>query len=127
MLFMQTPAAVNEFVSKVYETIDSMDEQGFANCLTENCTFVHANSDPVIGRANAAATSQNFLRLLAGIKHDLVNVWAFEDVIVSQISVTYTRKDGSTLTIPAATIWKLHDKLIDECRIYADISPLFEH
>ncbi|MFM0121601.1 nuclear transport factor 2 family protein [Paraburkholderia sp. RL18-101-BIB-B] len=127
MLFMQTPAAVNEFVSKVYETIDSMDEQGFANCLTENCTFVHANSDPVIGRVNAAATSQNFLRLLAGIKHDLVNVWAFEDVIVSQISVTYTRKDGSTLTIPAVTIWKLQDKLIDECRIYADTSPLFEH
>jgi hypothetical protein len=104
-----------------------MDEQGFANCLAENCTFVHANSDPVIGRANAAAASQNFLRLLAGIKHHLVNVWAFEDVIVSQISVTYTRKDGSTLTIPGVTIWKLQDKLIDECRIYADISPLFEH
>ena len=125
MSFTQTPTAASAFVSKVYEAIDSMDEQGFANCLTENCTFVYANSDPVIGRANAAAASQSFLKLLAGIKHDLVNVWAFENVIVSQVSVTYTRKDGSTLTIPAATIWKLQDKLIDECRIYADTSPLF--
>jgi ketosteroid isomerase-like protein len=126
MLITQTPTAAIEFVSKVYEAIDSMDEQGFANCLTENCTFVYANSDPVIGRANAAAASQNFLKQLAGIKHHLLNVWAFEDVIVSQISVTYTRKDGSELTIPAVTIWKLQDRLIDEYRIYVDISPLFE-
>ena len=125
MSFMQTPAAANAFASKVYEAIDSMDEQAFANCLTENCTFVFANSDPVIGRANAAAASQNFLKQLAGIKHHLLNAWAFEDVVVSQISVTYTRKDGSTLTIPAATIWKLQDRLIDECRIYADSSLLF--
>src|SRR5258705_13926214 len=126
MSFMQTPAAANAFASKVYEAIDSMDEQAFANCLTENCTFVFANSDPVIGRANAAAASQNFLNQLAGIKHHLLNVWAFEVVIVSQISVTYPRKDGTTLTVPAVTIWKLRDRLIDESRIYIDISPLFE-
>lgn len=126
MSVTQTPTAATEFVSKVYEAIDSMDQHGFANCLTENCTFVFANSDPVIGRANAAAASQNFLTQLAGIKHHLLNVWTFENVIVSQLSVTYTRKDGSTLTIPAVTIWKLQDRLIDECRIYLDISPLFE-
>jgi hypothetical protein len=31
MLFTQTPAAAIEFVSRVYETIDSMGEQGLAN------------------------------------------------------------------------------------------------
>jgi ketosteroid isomerase-like protein len=125
MSVTQSPTAAIEFVSKVYEAIDSMDEQRFANCLSENCTFVFANGDPVIGRVNAAAASHSFLSQLAGIRHHLVNVWTFEDVIVSQICVTYTRKDGSTLTIPAVTIWKLRDRLIDECRIYVDISPLF--
>ncbi|WP_341866700.1 nuclear transport factor 2 family protein [Caballeronia ptereochthonis] len=99
---------------------------GFANCLTENCTFVYANSDPVIDRAKTAATSQNFLKQLARIRHHILTVWAFEDVIVSQISVTYTRKDASTLTVPAVTIWKLQEELIDECQIYVDASPLFE-
>src|SRR5258708_35886308 len=101
MLVTQSPTAAIDFVSKVYEAIDSMDEQGFANCLTENCTFVFANGDPVIGRANAAAASQNFLNQLTGIKHHLLNVWAFEDGIVSQISVEYTRQNQSELTIPA--------------------------
>jgi ketosteroid isomerase-like protein len=121
----QTPAAANQFASKVYQAIDSMDGQAFANCLTENCTFVFANSEPVIGRANAAAASQNFLNLLGGVKHRLLDAWAFDDVVVSQVSVTYTRKDGSTLTIAAAAIWKLKGLLIDECRIYADASALF--
>ncbi|QBR02034.1 nuclear transport factor 2 family protein [Paraburkholderia pallida] len=125
MTFAQTPAAAREFVSKVYATIDSMDEQGFARCLTEHCTFVYANSEPVVGRANAAAASQNFLNLLGGIEHHILNVWAIEDGVLSQLRVTYTRKDGSTLTIPAVTIWKLRDGLIDECHIYVDISPLF--
>ncbi|CAL8477019.1 nuclear transport factor 2 family protein [Caballeronia sp. S22] len=126
MLNTQTPTTAFQFVSKVYHTIDSMDEEGFADCLTENCSFVYANSDPVIGRAKATATSQNFLKQLAGIRHDILNVWAFEDVIVSRISVTYTRKDASTLTVPAVTIWTLQEELIDECRIYVDASPLFE-
>ena len=81
----QTPDAANQFASKVYEAIDSMDEQAFANCLTENCTFVFANSDPVIGRANAAAASQSFLNLLGGIKHRLLNAWAFDDIVVYTI------------------------------------------
>ena len=125
MSLTQTPAAANAFASKVYEAIDSMDEQAFANCLTESCTFVFANSDPVIGRANAAAASQNLLKLLGGIKHRLLNAWAFDDIVVSQTSVTYTRKDGSTLTIAAVAIWKLKGLSIDECRIYADASALF--
>jgi ketosteroid isomerase-like protein len=104
-----------------------MDEQRLASFLTENCTFVYANSDPVIGRANAAASSKKFLDLLAAIKHELLEVWGFDDVIVSRIRVTYTRKDGSTLTIPAATIWRVRDRQIDEYRIYVDIGPLFPH
>lgn len=125
MSLAQTPAAASQFASKVYEAIDSMDEQAFANCLTENCTFVFANTEPVNGRANAAAASRNFLNLLGGIKHRLLNAWTFDDIVASQVSVTYTRKDGSTLTIEAASIWKLKGLLIDECRVYADASALF--
>jgi len=123
----QVHTAAFEFATEVYKAVDSMDEQRLASFLTENCTFVYANSDPVIGRANAAASSKKFLDLLAAIKHKLLEVWAFDNVIVSRIEVTYTRKDGSTLTIPAATIWRVRDRKIDEYRIYVDIGPLFPH
>ena len=123
----QAHTAAFEFATEVYKAVDSMDEQRLASFLTEKCTFVYANSDPVIGRANAAASSKRFLDLLAAIKHELLEVWGFDDVIVSRIRVTYTRKDGSTLTIPAATIWRVSDRQIDQYRIYVDIGPLFPH
>ena len=123
----QAHTAAFEFATEVYKAVDSKDEQRLASFLTENCTFVYANSDPVVGRGNAAASSKKFLDLLAAIKHELLDVWGFDDVIVSRIQVTYTRKDGSTLTIPAATIWRVQGKQIHEYRIYVDIGPLALH
>jgi hypothetical protein len=120
-----TPAF--EYTLQVYEAVDSMDEQRLMPFLTEGCTFVYANSDPVIGRANIAETSKSFMALIAGIRHQLLDAWAFEDVIVSRLEVTYTRKDGSTLTVPAATIWRMRDAQIDDYRIYIDVAPLFAH
>lgn len=120
-----TPAF--EYVSEVYKAVDSKDEQQLTPFLTEDCTFVYANSDPVIGRANIAETSKNFMALIARIEHQLLEAWAVDDVIVSRLNVTYTRKDGSTLTVPAATIWRMRDKQIHEYRIYIDVAQLFAH
>jgi ketosteroid isomerase-like protein len=115
------------YASEVYEAVDSKDEQRLARFLTETCTFVYANSDPVIGRANIAESSKNFMALIAGIKHQLLDVWAFNDVIVSRLDVTYTRKGESTLTVPAVTIWRMRAGQIDDYRIYIDVAPLFVH
>ena len=126
-MFTEAPTAAFDYASQVYEAVDSKDEQRLAHFLTENCTFVYANSDPVVGRENIAESSKHFLALIAGIKHQLLDVWAVNDVIVSRLEVTYTRKDGSTLTVPAVTIWRVRDKQIEDYRIYIDVAPLFAH
>ena len=126
-MFTAAPTAAFDYASEVYEAVDSKDERRLARFLTENCTFVYANSEPVIGRENIAESSKNFLALIAGIKHQLLDVWAFDDVIVSRLEVTYTRKDGSTLTVPAVTIWRVRNEQIDDYRIYIDVAPLFAH
>ena len=119
--------AAFKYASEVYEAVDSRDEQRLLPFLAENCAFVYGNSEPVIGRADAAEASKNFMALIAGIKHQLLDVWGFDDVIVSRLEVTYTRKDGSTLTVPAVTIWRMHIRQIDDYRIYIDVAPLFAH
>lgn len=121
----EASTAAFDYASEVYEAVDSKDEQQLARFLSENCTFVYANSDPVIGRANIAEASRNFMALIAGIKHQLLDVWAVDDVIVSRLDVTYTRKDGSALTVPAVTIWRVSNGQINEYRIYIDVAPLF--
>lgn len=126
-MFTEAPTAAFDYASEVYEAVDSKDEQRLARFLSENCTFVYANSDPVVGRENIAESSKNFMALIAGIKHQLLDVWTFDDAIVSRLEVTYTRKDKSTLTVPAVTIWRMREWQINDYRIYIDVAPLFAH
>ncbi|MGF6367954.1 ketosteroid isomerase-like protein [Paraburkholderia sp. RAU6.4a] len=114
-----------EFAASVYEACDSMDEERFAAFLAEDCVFVYANAAPVIGRVAAAASVKSFMALIARIKHTLLEVWQCDDVIVSRMQVTYTRKDGTTLTVPAMTTWRVRQREISEYLIYVDVSSLF--
>ncbi|ANB73017.1 hypothetical protein AYM40_12065 [Paraburkholderia phytofirmans OLGA172] len=114
-----------EFSTAVYEAVDSMDETRLASFLTENCTFVFGNSEPVIGRAAAAEHSKRFLETIAGIKHEVINAWSVDGRIISQVTVAYTRKDGKQMSFPAATIWRMEGSKIADYRIYVDNSPLF--
>jgi ketosteroid isomerase-like protein len=113
------------FATSVYEAIDTMDEKKLAPFLTEDCTFVFGNSEPVVGRAASADASKAFMALIAGIKHDLADVWRVDDNIISRMTVTYTRKDGQKMSFPAVTIWRVKGKEIADYRIYVDNTALF--
>jgi ketosteroid isomerase-like protein len=113
------------FAKSVYEAIDTMDEKNLAPFLTENCTFVFGNAKPVVGRATSADASKAFMATIAGIKHDLADVWGIDDNIISRMTVTYTRKDGKKMSFPAVTIWRVEGKQIADYRIYVDNTPLF--
>jgi ketosteroid isomerase-like protein len=113
------------FATSVYKAIDTMDEKELAPFLTEDCTFVFGNAKPVVGRAAGAEASKQFMAKIAGIKHDLDDVWRVNDDIISRIKVTYTRKDGKKMSFPAVTIWHVEGKQIADYRIYVDNTPLF--
>ena len=113
------------FATSVYEAIDTMDEKELAPFLTDDCTFVFGNSTPVVGRAASADASKAFMALIAGIKHELADVWRVDDNIISRMTVTYTRKDGQKMSFPAVTIWRVKGKQIADYRIYVDNTPLF--
>ena len=104
-----------------------MDEQRLMPFLTEGCRFVFGNQDPVVGRAHIGEYSSQFMTQIARIDHHLFDVWGFDDVIVSKIEVTYTRNDRSTVIVPTATIWRVHDRQIYDYRIYVDVTSPFVH
>lgn len=120
-----TTTAAFEYAASLYEACDSMDEQRFSAFLTEDCKFVYANSEPVVGRKEAAAYVAGFMSMIAGIKHTLQEVWQVDDVIISRMSVTYTRKDQTKVVVPAMTVWRMRDQLIAEYLIFVDVSLLF--
>jgi ketosteroid isomerase-like protein len=113
-----------EFAVNVYRAVDSMIPSAQLAFLTPDCTFVFANHPPAKGHAEIGAHVQAFFSTIAGLEHELFDVWPVDNHLIVRMAVTYTRKDGKRMTFPAAVIWKIRGELISEFRIYVDNSPL---
>jgi ketosteroid isomerase-like protein len=103
---------------------DQLDLDGWMKYLAEDVSFRFANAEPLHGRKAVTAAIGPFFESLGGLKHDVVSDWAVGDTVIQDLVVTYTRHDGSTLTVPAANILSVRDEKIGDYRIYVDISQL---
>lgn len=117
--------AVEARVRDVFKTIDTMNGTKFAECLTPDGTFVFGNADPVSGRQTVAAYVDLFFSAIAGIHHEVEEVWISGDCVISRFKVTYTRKQGDRMTFPGVNVWRMSGDLIADYRIYLDITPLW--
>ena len=76
------------------------------------------------GHTHCIAHNANWNASVAGLSHSVTEFWEVPGGLICHGMVTYTRRDGSTLTVPFANILKLRDGLIYDYRIFADISEL---
>jgi ketosteroid isomerase-like protein len=110
---------------RLFASIDSRDADAFASFIAENGEFRFASAPPITGRAAIREAVAGFFAAIAGCRHRLVQTWSGADSAVCEGEVTYTRHDGSTVTIPFANVFRLRDGRIASYRIYIDNGPLF--
>jgi limonene-1,2-epoxide hydrolase len=110
---------------KLFASIDAMDTESFLSFIDEDATFRFGSSPPVTGRDGIGASVNNFFSMFAALRHDLMRVVADGNTVVCEGEVTYTRHDGSKITLPFANVFEVKNKLITLYRIYIDIGPLF--
>ena len=55
----------------------------------------------------------------------MIEQWNDGAATIVESTVTYTRKDGSTISLPVVTIYRGEGELIDDYRIFMDVAPLF--
>lgn len=126
-----TVTTVQERTLAVFAAIDRMRADEFAAYFAERARFRFGNAPPVIGRDAVEAAVRGFFSTLAGLRHEISGIWTGSwdggEVTSVEALVTYTRLDGSTtMPIPATSTLRWGDGSIQDYRIYADISPLFE-
>lgn len=112
-------------MKELFEAIDAMDAQAFADHFTESGRFRFGNAPTVTGRAEVAKSVTDFFATLNRLHHDILDVWEQDDVVISEVEVTYIRKDGKEVGLPAVTVARCDGDAIDDYRIYMDINPLF--
>jgi len=114
-----------EFFENLFESIDAMDTERFLSFIDEDATFRFGSAPPVKGHAAIRAAVESFFASFAKLRHVLQRQVADDDAVVCEGEVTYTRHDGSIITLPFANVFEVDDGLISLYRIYIDIGPLY--
>lgn len=113
------------WVSQLFQSIDDKDTDRFTAHLSPNVSFRFGNAETVQGREAVAAMIDPFFQAIAGLRHDLIEVWEVDKSAICRGEVCYTRHDGTTLQVPFVNVLKRADGTIDEYQIYVDSSRLF--
>jgi len=109
----------------LFKDIDSMEPDAFARHLSDDVRFTFGNAETVVGRDNVRDVWAGFCEGIAGVRHDVIEQIESGPATVVESTVTYTRKDASTITLPVVTIYRGEGDLIDDYRIFMDVAPLF--
>ena len=110
---------------KLFASIDRMDTESFLSFLSSDCVFRFGSAAPVTGHDAIRATVDEFFAMFAALKHDIHRTVTEANAVVCEGEVTYTRHDGSAITVPFANIFEIDSGLISLYRIYIDIGPVF--
>jgi len=109
----------------LFASIDAMDTERFLSFIAEDATFRFGSAQPVQGHAAIRAAVESFFASFAALRHVLQKQLADGNTVVCEGEVTYTRHNGSTITLPFANVFEVDNGLISLYRVYIDIGPLY--
>lgn len=115
-------------VRDFFALADNWGYRRYGEYLSEDVLCVFGNAEPIHGLADLLELSEQMESSLAGFSHDLKGIRQDIDGehVTVEAEVTYTRKDGSQLTVPSAAVLRFGPaELIHEYRIYIDLSTLY--
>jgi hypothetical protein len=111
--------------TELFADIDTMVPGAFAQHLAEEVTMCFGNAPRIQGRAACRDAWAGFCALVEGVHHEVVNQWSVGDTTIAEAAVTYTRKDSACVTVPVVTIYRAGGELIDDYRVFLDLTPVF--
>ena len=114
-----------EQVREIFAALDAKDVPALAALMTDDVRLRLGNLDVVEGKSAFVEASHAFNKSVAGVRHNVINVWSDRDALIVELEVDYTRLDGGELTLPCCNVFRLRDGLVSDYRVYMDITPVY--
>jgi ketosteroid isomerase-like protein len=115
-----------EWWTALCATIDAKDTKGFLSYIDPDGEFRFANGPSVTGHGPIGAAVDGFWASIRGSEHRIMRVWGDADSSVCEGLCTYTRHDGSTVTLPFVDVLHFRGDKAAKYFIYMDVRPLYE-
>lgn len=115
-----------QWINQLFEAIDGKDAEKFVSFIAPSGQFRFGNMPSVEGKENIKLAVNAFFESIDSISHKLMDIWDVPEGKICHGEVSYTRKNGTVLTVPFANILKGSERNITEYLIFADTSKLYE-
>jgi len=119
------PGVMADTVVRLFARGESFDSKGFATFFTDQPMYQFGNGDPCLNKAAIIDSVTAFFGMVDALYHDIRNIWEAGDTVFVEMDVTYWRKDGTSITLPCADIFRFEGDKILELRIFMDANPMF--
>ncbi len=115
-----------EDILKLFKSIDDADVKTFLSFLDANANFKFANLPVVSGQKNIGEFLDGFFKSIKSLKHKNLEIYELEGIRFVNGNVTYTRHDGSNLSVDYSNTFKLKGSKILDYLIFVDNSELYK-
>jgi SnoaL-like domain len=118
------PGTMADTVIRLFARGEAFDSEGFASFFTDKPMYQFGNWPPCLTKQEIIASVSSFFSSVAALYHDVRNMWEVGDTLFLEMDVKYWRKDGSSVTLPCADIFRFEDGKVLELRIFMDANPI---
>ncbi|MCB8999348.1 MAG: nuclear transport factor 2 family protein [Bacteroidales bacterium] len=113
-------------ILKLFKSIDESDTKTFLTFLDDNANFKFANMPVVSGKKNIGEFLDGFFKSIRSLSHKNLEIYELEGIRFVNGNVTYTRHDGSTLSVDYSNTFKMKGDKIFDYLIFVDNSELYK-
>jgi hypothetical protein len=116
----------NEWVSEFFRDVDAFKIEKLEPWFADDVDLRFANNPTINDKQTALQALGGFYSTIAGLRHESQAVIGSGDEMVQSSIVTYTRTDGSLVSLPVATYLRRNAAgKLTRLWIYIDIAPLY--
>jgi hypothetical protein len=119
------PGAMTDIVLRLFAHGEAFDTGGFIDFFSDQPMCQFGNAAACQGKEAIRACFAALFGGLQALYHDIRAMWEVGDVVFVEMDVTYWRKDGSSVTLPCADLFRFDADKIQEFRVFMDASPVF--
>jgi hypothetical protein len=113
-------------IQDLFAAIDKFDTKVFASYLDDEARFKFANIPVITGKNNIFEFVAGFFQSIKAIRHKNLEIYELEGIRFVIGNVTYTRLDGSKLSVDFSNTFRLNGNKIKDYLIFIDNSDLFK-
>ncbi|MBD2102827.1 nuclear transport factor 2 family protein [Leptolyngbya sp. FACHB-261] len=116
-----------KWVQHYFKTVDTLNPDAIVAYFSDDGKFRFSNQPPVVGKQAIRDSLAQFFATIQTMHHENMGLWLGEDgnSAVYEVDVTYTRKNGTQVTLPCASILRSRNDQIYDFRMNMDISPVY--